>query len=80
MAIRAYLPFNPRFPIHFHDSRSTSFDSTSNSHVIVPKEMLSFVPAFYKNRLLEENEWRSLGIQMSVGWWVYFLEGSPHSG
>jgi len=37
-------------------------------HVIVPKDMLPLVPEEYRGRLLEEREWRKLGIRMSPGW------------
>ena len=37
-------------------------------HVFLPKEVYKFMP---KGKLLSENEWRSLGIQQSKGWFHY---------
>jgi cyclin-dependent kinase regulatory subunit CKS1 len=37
-------------------------------HVILPKEVSRKDP---RNHLLSEDEWRALGIQMSVGWIHY---------
>ena len=37
-------------------------------HVTLPKELSKQIPA---GRLLSEREWRSLGIQMSLGWEHY---------
>ncbi|KAH7814928.1 putative cyclin-dependent kinase regulatory subunit CKS1 [Monocercomonoides exilis] len=34
-------------------------------HVILPKEIAAKVP---KDRLMSEEEWRSIGIQQSQGW------------
>ena len=38
------------------------------SHVILPRELAKSIP---KNRLLEEHEWRGLGVQQSRGWAHY---------
>jgi cyclin-dependent kinase regulatory subunit CKS1 len=34
-------------------------------HVILPKEIYKMIP---KGRILQENEWRNLGVQQSRGW------------
>ncbi|KAK8804245.1 cyclin-dependent kinase regulatory subunit 1 [Blastocystis sp. subtype 4] len=38
--------------------------------VIIRKECVNLIP---KGRLLSENEWRGLGIQMSLGWEHYCI-------
>ena len=40
------------------------------SQVIIRKECVNLIP---KGRLLSENEWRGLGIQMSLGWEHYCI-------
>jgi cyclin-dependent kinase regulatory subunit CKS1 len=42
-------------------------------HVILPKEISRKDP---RSRLLSEDEWRALGIQMSVGW-IHYHRHSP---
>ncbi|KAI5188751.1 cyclin-dependent kinase regulatory subunit CKS1 [Nematocida minor] len=45
-------------------------------HVILPKELSRMVP---RDRLLEEHEWRGLGITQSKGWRHYMLHRpEPH--
>jgi cyclin-dependent kinase regulatory subunit CKS1 len=45
-------------------------------HVILPKEVGKLVP---RNRLMEEAEWRQLGVQQSVGWRHYMIhKPEPH--
>jgi len=45
-------------------------------HVILPKDVYKKIP---KNKLLEENEWRSLGVQQSRGWQHYEIhKPEPH--
>lgn len=45
-------------------------------HVILPKELAKWVP---KNRLMEESEWRELGVRQSPGWTHYLIhEPEPH--
>jgi len=41
-------------------------------HVILPKEIAKKVP----NRLMKEDEWRGLGVQMSQGW-VNYMRHTP---
>ncbi|BGP24156.1 cyclin-dependent kinase regulatory subunit [Rhodotorula toruloides] len=45
-----------------------SDDQFEYRHVILPKALVKYLP---KDRLAEENEWRSLGVQQSPGWWHY---------
>ena len=46
------------------------------SHVHLPEEIAKIVP---RNRLLTEEEWRSLGVQQSIGWVHYSCHGpEPH--
>lgn len=50
-------------------ARSTeSLPLARRSHVILPKALVKYLP---KERLPEEEEWRSLGIRQSPGWWAY---------
>ena len=45
-------------------------------HVILPKEIGKLVP---RARLMEEAEWRQLGVQQSVGWRHYMIhKPEPH--
>jgi cyclin-dependent kinase regulatory subunit CKS1 len=45
-------------------------------HVILPKELGKLVP---RSRLMEEAEWRQLGVQQSVGWRHYMIHRpEPH--
>ena len=43
-------------------------ETLSFSHVTLPKELSKQIPS---GQLLSEKEWRSLGIQMSLGWEHY---------
>ncbi|KXS14573.1 CKS-domain-containing protein [Gonapodya prolifera JEL478] len=48
-------------------------------HVILPKRLCQYIPDRFRNRLLNESEWRALGIQQSPGWEHYLLHGpEPH--
>ena len=47
--------------------KNKSVFSTHTRHVILPKEIAKKVP----KRLMSEQEWRSLGIQMPQGWENY---------
>lgn len=45
-------------------------------HVILPKELGKLVP---RGRLMDESEWRQLGVQQSVGWKHYMIHRpEPH--
>ena len=48
--------------------RYTIRRNLSLSHVTLPKELSKQIPS---GQLLSEKEWRSLGIQMSMGWEHY---------
>lgn len=50
------------------DARGRSPVLHARSHVILPKALVKYLP---KDRLAEEDEWRSLGVQQSPGWWHY---------
>lgn len=45
-------------------------DTYQYRHVILDKEMASMIP---KNRLLEECEWRALGIKQGPHWEHYLI-------
>jgi cyclin-dependent kinase regulatory subunit CKS1 len=45
-------------------------------HVLVPKEIYEKIP---HRKLLSENDWRALGLQMSKGWVHYTIhKPEPH--
>lgn len=51
-------------------------DQNIYRHVILPQEIMKYVP---KNRLMEEHEWRALGVAQSRGWKHYMLHNpEPH--
>eukprot|EP01061_Rhynchopus_euleeides_P027224 TRINITY_DN44321_c0_g1_i1.p1 TRINITY_DN44321_c0_g1~~TRINITY_DN44321_c0_g1_i1.p1 ORF type:complete len:100 (+),score=33.20 TRINITY_DN44321_c0_g1_i1:96-395(+) len=41
-------------------------------HVILPKDLKKLIP----DRLMDETEWRSLGVQQSPGW-VHYMNHAP---
>ena len=53
------------------------FDDTAEyRHVILPREYSRYIP---RNRLMEEAEWRQLGVQQSLGWRHYMIhKPEPH--
>ncbi|BGP39491.1 hypothetical protein JCM10449v2_003441 [Rhodotorula kratochvilovae] len=51
----------------FYSARYSD-DEYEYRHVILPKALVKYLP---KDRLAEEDEWRSLGIRQSPGWWHY---------
>ncbi|KAI8850701.1 hypothetical protein BC829DRAFT_147487 [Chytridium lagenaria] len=54
-------------------------DNMEYRHVILPKPLFRLVPTVYKNVLLVEHDWRSLGITMSAGWVHYLIHRpEPH--
>ena len=57
-------------------SLSHHLPSDPLSHVILPKELAKSVP---RGRLLNEQEWRSMGVQQSRGWVHYAIHRpEPH--
>jgi cyclin-dependent kinase regulatory subunit CKS1 len=45
-------------------------------HVILTKELARILP---KDRLMSEREWRSVGVQQSIGWEHYMIhQPEPH--
>ncbi|KAJ3035033.1 hypothetical protein HDV00_004359 [Rhizophlyctis rosea] len=54
-------------------------DDFEYRHVILPKQMLEYIPSKLKGRLLKDEEWRSIGILQSPGWEHYMLHApEPH--
>jgi|EP00670_Eutreptiella_braarudii_P003197 cyclin-dependent kinase regulatory subunit CKS1 len=53
------------------------YDETNEyRHVILPKEISKLLP---KHRLMSEREWRSIGVQQSLGWEHYLIHRpEPH--
>lgn len=51
-------------------------EETEFRHVFLPKQLAKVIP---KGTLLSEREWRSLGIQQSLGWEHYMVHRpEPH--
>jgi cyclin-dependent kinase regulatory subunit CKS1 len=51
-------------------------DFNEYRHVILPKEISKLLP---KGMLMSEREWRSIGVQQSLGWEQYMLHRpEPH--
>ncbi|XP_071171568.1 cyclin-dependent kinases regulatory subunit 1-like [Mytilus edulis] len=48
-------------------------DEYEYRHVMLPKEISKLVP---KTHLMSETEWRSLGVQQSVGW-IHYMRHDP---
>ncbi|CDK26931.1 unnamed protein product [Kuraishia capsulata CBS 1993] len=65
-----------------HYSVRYSTDEYEYRHVMLPKQMLKYLPKDYFNketgtlRLLAEEEWRSLGVMQSLGW-VHYETHTP---
>ncbi|KAJ3052386.1 hypothetical protein HK097_006344 [Rhizophlyctis rosea] len=48
-------------------------------HVHIPKQLLEYIPAKWKGRVLADEEWRSIGILQSPGWVNYMYHApEPH--
>lgn len=51
-------------------------DEYEYRHVILPKDYSRYVP---RHALMDENQWRQLGVQQSVGWVHYMIhKPEPH--
>ena len=72
-ARREILKFQPRivYSEKYYDSEGYEY-----RHVILPRELKYYVP---RSRLMDENEWRQIGVQQSVGWKHYMIHRpEPH--
>jgi cyclin-dependent kinase regulatory subunit CKS1 len=66
----------PHYPDEIEYSDKYSDELYEYRHVILPKETYKKIP---KNKLLDENEWRNLGVQQSRGWVHYEIhKPEPH--
>ena len=68
------------YRIHYSDRYSDDF--YEYRHVILPKPLFKMIPKEFFNpdntgtlRLLDENEWRGIGITQSLGWEHYEVHG-----
>ncbi|KAI5180869.1 cyclin-dependent kinase regulatory subunit CKS1 [Nematocida sp. AWRm80] len=60
----------------YYSDTYTDDDNNMYRHVILPPEMVKYIP---KDKLLEEHEWRSLRIMQSKGWVHYMIyKPEPH--
>ena len=73
------LPFDHRIIY----SERYSDDEYEYRHVILPKPLYRMLPKHYFNpdksgtlRILEEHEWRGIGINQSMGWEHYEVHGT----
>lgn len=57
----------------YYSETYTDINNNLYRHVILPKELSEMVP---KDRLLEESEWRALGITQSKGW-RHYMKHTP---
>ncbi|KAM7450857.1 Cyclin-dependent kinases regulatory subunit 1 [Porites harrisoni] len=57
----------------YYSSKIPDDEGNEIRHVILPKDIAKKVP---RDRLMSEQEWRRLGVQMSQGW-VHFLLHAP---
>ncbi|GAA5980394.1 hypothetical protein JCM11641_001789 [Rhodosporidiobolus odoratus] len=65
-----------RFEGDIFYSERYSDDGFEYRHVIVPKQLVKYLP---KERLATEDEWRGLGIRQSPGWFHYMRHApEPH--
>lgn len=66
----------PHYPDDIEYSDKYTDELYEYRHVILPKEIYKKIT---KGKLLEENEWRSLGVQQSRGWQHYEIhKPEPH--
>lgn len=66
----------PHYPEEIEYSDKYSDDLFEYRHVILPKDLFKKIP---KNKLLDELEWRNLGVQQSRGWTHYEIhKPEPH--
>ena len=72
-ARREIVKFQPKiiYSEKYYDNEGYEY-----RHVILPRELKYYVP---RTRLMEEHEWRQLGVQQSVGWRQYMTHRpEPH--
>ncbi|KAL9642789.1 hypothetical protein ABK040_009864 [Willaertia magna] len=63
----------------FHYSDKYYDEQNEYRHVTLPREYGVYIYKQYGGKLLTENEWRSVGIEMSKGWVHYgFSPSEPH--
>ncbi|KAF0555601.1 CKS-domain-containing protein [Gigaspora margarita] len=61
-----YICYSPRYYDDLYEYR----------HVTLPKQLVQYVPL---DRLMPEDEWRSLGVKQSPGWEHYMIHApEPH--
>ena len=66
----------PHYPEEIEYSEKYQDDYYEYRHVLLTKSLYKQMP---KGRLLNENEWRSLGVQQSRGWVHYDIHRpEPH--
>ena len=66
----------PHYPDEIEYSDKYADELFEYRHVILPKEAYKKIG---KNKLLDESEWRSLGVQQSRGWQHYEIhKPEPH--
>ncbi|TPX36377.1 hypothetical protein SmJEL517_g01455 [Synchytrium microbalum] len=75
----AFLQSHPDLTNNIYYSPRYSDDHHEYRHVILPLQLFRAIPEVMKDRLLTEQEWRSLGITQSLGWEHYEIhKPEPH--
>jgi cyclin-dependent kinase regulatory subunit CKS1 len=66
----------PHYPKEIDYSEKYYDDVYEYKHVILPRELFEKIP---RDRVLNENEWRALGIAQTKGWVHYTIhKPEPH--
>ena len=66
----------PHYPDEIEYSDKYADELFEYRHVILPKDLFKKIP---RNKLLDEIEWRNLGVQQSRGWQHYEIhKPEPH--
>ncbi|KAJ1901299.1 hypothetical protein LPJ66_000884 [Kickxella alabastrina] len=66
-----------KYADEIHYSERYSDDDHEYRHVSIPEGLRKYLP--HPPRLMNDNEWRSLGVHQSYGWLHYMIhEPEPH--
>ena len=68
MSYYSHIEYSDKYYDEQYEYRYQYISIFTTRHVILPKELSKQIPA---GMLLPEKAWRSLGVQMSLGWEHY---------
>ena len=68
MNYASQIDYSDKYYDSTYEYRYMNWKCVRSRHVTLPKELSKQIPP---QKLLSEREWRSLGIQMSLGWEHY---------